>query len=807
MPTKKPAKKAKGVAELFDNPIPSKALVDEVEGAFLEYAMSVIVSRALPDVRDGLKPVHRRILFSMHDTGIRSDRAFVKCARIIGDVMGRFHPHGDQSIYEALVRMGQHFSMTLPLIDPHGNFGSPNDPAAAMRYTEARLHTTAEQLLLNIDEDTIDFIDNFDASVLEPVVLPARIPNLLINGSQGIAVGIATNIPPHNAYEIISAAIHMLDNEEATVSDLMKFIKGPDFPTGALILGVDGLKDAYKKGKGSLRVRGEHAIEENKSKTSIVINAVPYQVAIESIAEKAAEAVEAGTIQGVKDIRNESGQGKTRLVIDLKPGADVNVILNNLYKHTPMQTTIPMNMVALVDGVPRTLRLDEFISEWIKHQKEVIRRRSQFRLDKCEARYHILEGLLRAVDMIDEIIALIRASKDRTVARAKLQLEPFDFSEIQSSHILDLALGRLTELGTKELAIEAKELKAMIKELKALLRDPQLVLELLKNDLGAFLETIDKKRKTKIEKSDSGDIDTTALVAEEDLVINVTARNYVRAVSAASRSAKITSTKDNDVVAKAYELTSLDSILVVTNFGRAYRVSCNDINRDKLVAVSSLITLSSGEVPLNIINMNDTAGIVLISNKGGIKRVDIENLQDIAKRKDGVVCAKLGTDERVISVCDVYDDDDHQMLVVTKNGQGIRFPFVDLRATSRSAGFVKAIKLKDKDEVVGAISVFEDDDCIISTDKGFAKRMRVSNMTLQSRAGSGMRAMKIQPSRGLVNAMCLALGEVTAFVSDVGSVSVDTVSIALQDREGSGVKVKGLSGDVTSIYSVADAVE
>ena len=806
MTVKKPSKKNKVQEELFSAAIPTKALVEEVEGAFLEYAMSVIVSRALPDVRDGLKPVHRRILYSMHDTGVRSDRPFVKCARIVGDVMGRFHPHGDQSIYEALVRMGQHFSMTLPLIDPHGNFGSPNDPAAAMRYTEARLATNAERLLENIDEDTIDFIDNFDASVLEPVVLPARIPSLLINGSQGIAVGLATNIPPHNACEVISAAVYVLDHEEATVNDLMKFIKGPDFPTGATILGVDGLRDAYTKGKGSLRVRGEYLLEESKGRTSIIIHSIPYQISIESIAEKAAEAVESGTIQGVKDIRNESGQGKTRLVIELKPGTDVNVILNNIYKHTPMQTTIPMNMVALVDGVPRTLRLDEFISEWITHQKEVIRRRSQFRLDKCEARYHILEGLLRAVEMIDEIIALIRASKDRGVAREKLQLTPFDFSEIQSSHILDLALGRLTELGQKELAIEAKELKKSIKELKALLRDPALVLALLKDDLNAFLGTIDKKRKTKIEKSDSGIIDTTALVAQEDLIVNVTARNYVRAINAGSRSAKITSTKDNDVVANAYELTSLDSILVVTNFARAYRINCHEINRDKLVAVSSLISLSSGEIPLSIININDVSAIVMLSDSGGIKRVDIENLKDIATRKDGVVCAKLGTSEKVVSVCDVYDDDDHQMLVVTNSGQGIRFPFIDIRASSRSAGFVRAIKLKDKDRVIGAISVFEDDDCVISTDKGFAKRMHVSNMTLQSRAGSGMRAMKLQPSRGTLSAICLALGEVTAFVSDVGAISVPTVSITLQDREGSGVKVKGLSGDVSSIYSVADAV-
>ncbi|MFN8016044.1 MAG: DNA gyrase subunit A, partial [Acidimicrobiia bacterium] len=438
-------------ASLFDEVVPSKALVEEVESAFLEYAMSVIVSRALPDVRDGLKPVHRRILWAMHDAGIRSDRPYVKSARVIGDVMGRYHPHGDQSIYEALVRMGQSFSLSLPLIDPHGNFGSPSDPAAAMRYTECRLSSVADKLLADIDEDTVDFVDNFDASAKEPVVLPSRIPNILINGSQGIAVGIATNIPPHNPIEVIKAAIYLIEHEDATAKDVAKIVKGPDFPTGATILGTDGISDMYTKGRGSIRVRGEHELEENKGKTSIVITSIPYQTSVEAVAEKAVEAVEAGTIVGVKDIRNESGQGKTRLVIECKPGTDTNVVLNNLYKHTTLQTSLPVNMIALVEGVPKTLALDDMLRAWINHQIEVIRRRSSYRLEKAKDRCHIVEGLVRAVDMIDAIIKTIRASKDRSIAREKLIKKPFDFSEIQANHILDLPLGRLTELGQKEL--------------------------------------------------------------------------------------------------------------------------------------------------------------------------------------------------------------------------------------------------------------------------------------------------------------------------------------------------------------------
>lgn len=804
--TKATKKKKKDDPSLFDTHIPTKALVDEVESAFLEYAMSVIVSRALPDVRDGLKPVHRRILWAMHDAGIRSDRPFVKSARVIGDVMGRYHPHGDQSIYEALVRMGQSFSLSLPLIDPHGNFGSPNDPAAAMRYTECRLSLVADQLLADIDEDTVDFVDNFDASQQEPVVLPSRIPNILINGSQGIAVGIATNIPPHNPVEVIKAAIHLIENEEATAKDLAKIIKGPDFPTGATILGTDGISDMYMKGRGSIRVRGEHSLEESKGKTSIVITSVPYQTSIEQIAEKAADAAESGTISGVKDIRNESGQGKTRLVVECKPGTDISVVLNNLYKHTPLQSSVPVNMIALVDGVPRTLTLDDMLRAWVTHQIEVIRRRSAYRLQKAEDRCHIVEGLVRAVDMIDAIIKAIRSSKDRPTARQKLMGTKFVFSEIQANHILDLPLGRLTELGQKELNDELKALLKQIKELTALLKSSAKVRELIKNDLEEFMATLNSPRRTKIEKSDTGDLSTTALVAQEDLIINVSARHYMRAIPVSSKASKISSTKDRDSVRDIYELTSLNSMIVISNLGRAYRIPCYELPKDRLAAISTMVSFTSGEKPVGVIDIDNIEAISLVTNKGGIKKIDAGTLAEIATRKDGVVCAKLSSGEEIISATEVHEDEDHQMVIVTKNGQGIRFYLSDVRSTSRSAGTVRAMKLKDDDIVVSAVSVYEDDDCVITTDKGYAKRMHINSLTLQARGGSGLKAMRIQPSRGLVRSMCIAMGDETTFLTDTAAFDCATTTISLQDREGSGAKVKGLTGSIVAVSPVADSV-
>src|SRR5258708_3976726 len=479
---------------------PSRTLVEEVEAAFLECSMGVIVSRALPDVRDGLKPVQRRILWAMHDSTLRPDRPFVKCARAVGEVMANYHPHGDTAIYDALVRMGQPFSLTAPLIDKHGNFGSPSDPPAASRYTECRLSPLAMELLAGIDEGTVDFEPNYDASRNEPVVLPARFPNLLVNGSQGIAVGMATNIPPHNLAEICNAAVKLIDKPEVTLSELMRIVKGPDFPTGGLIMGDDGIKDAFRTGRGTVRVRAVHQTEAlpRRGGQAIVLTEVPFQTSVAAISGKLTELVLAGKIDGVRDIRNESGQGRTRLVIELRPDTNPQIVLNNLFKHTAAQSTFPVNMVALVDDVPRTVTLQEALQHWLDHQVVVVTRRSQFRLQKAQDRLHIVEGLVKALDMIDAIVKAIRASKDRGAARIALMEKPFGFSGIQANHILDMPSGRLTQLGAHGLDKERKELLVLVKELTGILSKHDVLMGVIRGELIAVRDAHKAPRRTQI---------------------------------------------------------------------------------------------------------------------------------------------------------------------------------------------------------------------------------------------------------------------------------------------------------------------
>src|SRR3954447_21184378 len=506
--------------------IPTRTLQEEAEGAFLEYAMSVIVQRALRDVCDGLKPVQRRILWAMHDANLRPDRPFVKCARVVGEVMANYHPHGDTAIYDALVRMGQTFSLSAPLIDKHGNFGSPSDPPAASRYTECRLSPLAMELLAGIDEGTVDFAPNYDGSRNEPVVLPARFPNLLVNGSQGIAVGMATNIPPHNLAEVCNAALKLIDKPDATLSELMRIVKGPDFPTGGLIMGDDGIKDALRTGRGTVRVRAVHTIEDlpRRGGQAIVLTEVPFQTSVDAIAGKLAELVLAGKIDGVRDIRNESGQGKTRLVIELRPDTNPKIVLNNLFKHTAAQTTFPVNMVALIDGVPHTITLAEALRGWLDHQIVVVTNRTKFRLQKAEDRLHIVEGLVKALDMIDAIVKAIRASKDRGVAREALMSTRFGFSEIQANHILDMALGRLTQLGREELDKERKELEATVKELQRILGKRDALMSVIREELVAIRDAHKAPRRTQIVSDDAGTLDVIALVEDEPYVVTVTAR-------------------------------------------------------------------------------------------------------------------------------------------------------------------------------------------------------------------------------------------------------------------------------------------
>ncbi|MGH9072743.1 MAG: DNA gyrase/topoisomerase IV subunit A, partial [Acidimicrobiales bacterium] len=502
---------------------------EEMERSFLEYSMSVIVSRALPDVRDGLKPVHRRILYAMFDAGLRPDRSHVKCARVVGDVMANYHPHGDAAIYDALARMAQDFSLRHPLIDGHGNFGSP-DPEkgpAAPRYTECRLAPLSLQLMAGIDEQTVDFEPNYDGKTTQPQVLPSRFPNLLVNGSQGIAVGMATNIPPHNLAEIVDATMHVIDHPDATPDDLMAFVKGPDFPTAGLILGRAGIQDAYRTGRGSIKLRAVAEIQEARAGSQrIVVTEIPYQTSVEGISKKIEAAVDSGDLAGIRDVQDDSASRRTRLLIELKRDANANVVLNNLYKHTPLQTSFGVNMLALVDGVPRTLDLAQMLRAYVEHQVDVVTRRTEFRLRKARDRAHIVEGLLRAIDQLDAVIALIRASDDRAAAREGLMSPPFAFSEVQANHILDMTLGRLTRLGRSELEAELAQLRETIALLEAILADPGRLRQVIKDELAEVKAAFAQPRRSRI-TLDPGELGAEDLIEDEDLVVTMSRAGYV----------------------------------------------------------------------------------------------------------------------------------------------------------------------------------------------------------------------------------------------------------------------------------------
>ncbi|HET9689513.1 MAG TPA: DNA topoisomerase (ATP-hydrolyzing), partial [Acidimicrobiales bacterium] len=559
----------------------------EMERSFLEYAMSVIVSRALPDARDGLKPVHRRILYDMHVQGYRPDRLHVKCAKVTGDTMSRFHPHGNSAIYDALARMAQPFSLRHPLIDFHGNYGAPDFPPAAERYTECRLAPLAMHMIDGLDEDTVDMGRNYTNEEDEPTVLPSRFPNLLVNGSQGIAVGMATNIPPHNLGEVIDATLHLLDHPDATPDDLMQFVKGPDFPTGALILGRAGIMDAYRTGRGSIRMRARAEIVEGEGRNAtneIVVTELPYQSSPKAILEKIAELVNAREIDGIRDLRDLSSGDATKLVIYLKRDAVASVVLNNLYKQTSLQTSFGVNMVALVDGVPRTLNLRDALVAYVDHQVEVIRRRSEFRLRKARDRAHIVEGLLKALDMIDAIIALIRGSEDRPAARDGLMADPFAFSEVQATHILDMTLGRLTRLGRADLEEEMAKLRQTIAELEAILNDDAVLRSVIRDEMSVIRNDFATPRRAEI-TFDPGDMDAEDLISDEELVITMTKAGYVKAVQASNfrtqgrggRGVTGGRLKDEDLVTQVIHTSAHAHLLCFSNKGRVYRLRAYEV--------------------------------------------------------------------------------------------------------------------------------------------------------------------------------------------------------------------------------------
>ena len=792
----------------------------EMEQSFLDYAMSVIVSRALPDVRDGLKPVHRRILWAMHDGGLRPDRPHKKCATVVGDVLGKYHPHGDQSVYYALVRMGQDFSVRHVLIDKHGNFGSPdpNDLPAAYRYTECRLSTLATHLLANIDEDTVDFDANFDGSTVEPSVLPARFPNLLVNGSQGIAVGMATNIPPHNLGEIIDATIHVLDHPDATIDDLMQIVKGPDFPTGGQIMGRAGLVEAFRTGRGSIKLRAKAEIVEGPRGEQIVVTEIPYQTSVEQIEQKAADLVNARELDGIRAIRNESAKGVTRLVFDLKKDAPSNVILNNLYKHTPMQTSFAVNTVALVDGVPRTLSLLEVLVHYVEHQREVIRRRSEHRLAKAAKRAHIVEGLLKAIDMIDGIIAAIRASDDKPAARVSLMSAPFEFSEEQAEHILDMPLSRLTRLGKTNLEEELAQLRETIAELEAILGDDAKLRQVIKDEMTAIRDEHANPRRTPIE-FDPGDLDIEDLIDDEELVVMLTRNGYIKSVTADSfrtqgrggRGVQGARLKDEDVVTDIIHTTAHAYLLFFSNLGRVYRLKVHQIpvveRTARGQAMVNLLQMQPGERVQTVIDTRDyeTHRYLFFVTRNGVVKKTRFNEYD-SSRQAGLIAVNLREGDELVRVL-ATNDDDH-ILMVSQMGQGIRFTESDARPMGRNASGVRGMRLREGDRVVSADVVAPDHLLLTVTDGGFGKRTDPDAFSRQGRGGQGVRAMRLHADKGrVVAALMVAEDDDVFVVNDSGiTIRMAVAGISAQGRDATGVRVMNLD-DETIVVSVARVQE
>ncbi len=777
---------------------------EEMEKSFLDYAMSVIVSRALPDARDGLKPVHRRILFGMHDLGVRPDRPHMKCARITGDVMGRFHPHGNQAIYDALARMAQSFSLRHPLIDGHGNFGSPDDPPAAERYTECRLDPLALKMLEGLDEDTVDFVDNYSGEVQEPVVLPARFPNLLVNGSQGIAVGMATNIPPHNLGEVIDATIYLIDHPEASYEELSSFVKGPDFPTGGFILGRSGIVDAYQTGRGSVRIRARAEIEETKRGQRIVVSEIPYQTSISSIATKIEELVRNHDLEGIRDVNDESAKGKTKLVIDLKKDFSANVILNNLYKMTPLQTSFGVNIVALVDGIPRTLNLSQALTAYIDHQIIVITRRSENRLLKAKNRAHIIEGLVKALDLIDQIITLIRSSRDRADAREGLMNNPFDFSEIQANHILDMTLGRLTRLGRTELENELTALLKTITGLEEILNNPTLLRQVIKDDLEEVKKKFATPRKAEIIQY-SGELVTEDLIEDEDLVFTMTKSGYVKTMlvgtfktqARGGRGIQGAKVKEEDLVTQIIHTTSHSYLLFFSNKGRVFRLKAHEVpvreRSARGTAIINLLPLTPGESIQAVIGTREYQEdkfLVFATKQGLVKKTPLSEYDKT--RKDGFIAINLKESDELVKVIQTNGSD--EIFMVSKKGMVIRFSEAEVRPMGRDASGVRGMKLKEFDEVVSFDVARNEADLTIITSLGYGKRTKLHRFNTQARGGQGVRGIRLSSTKGeVVSAFMVGTEDEVVMISSTGvTIRVPVLQISSQGRDASGVRVMNL---------------
>ena len=797
-------------------------LTKEMKTSFIDYAMSVIVSRALPDVRDGLKPVHRRILYGMNELGVTPDKPHKKSARITGDVMGKYHPHGDSSIYEAMVRMAQWWSYRYMLVDGHGNFGSMDgDGAAAQRYTEARMSKIALEMLRDINKNTVDFVDNYDANEREPVVLPARFPNLLVNGATGIAVGMATNIPPHNLGETIDAVKLVMDNPEVTTKDLMEVLPGPDFPTGALVMGKSGIHKAYETGKGSIVLRSRTEIEETKTgRERIVVTEFPYMVNKTKVHEHIVRLVQEKRIDGITAVRDESNREGVRFVIEVRRDASANVILNNLFKMTQMQTSFGFNMLAIQNGVPNILSLRQILDAYIEHQKEVVTRRTQFDKEKAEARAHILEGLLIALDHIDEVIRIIRASETDQEAQAEL-MSKFKLSERQSQAILDMRLRRLTGLERDKIQSEYDELIALIADLADILAKPERVAQIIKEELDEVKRKFADKRRTELMVGEVLTLEDEDLIEETDVLITLSNKGYIKrldqdeftAQKRGGRGVQGTGVKDDDFVRELVSTSTHDHLLFFTNKGRVYRLKGYEIpeygRTAKGLPVVNLLKLDEGESIQTIINVeserSDDAYIFFTTRAGIVKRTSVKEFANI--RQNGLKALNLKDEDELINVLLTQEDTD--IIIGTKLGYAVRFNQSSVRSMSRSATGVKGVNLREGDAVVGARVITDQDEVLIITEKGYGKRTVATEYPTKGRAGKGMKTANITDKNGQLAGLLTVKGDEDLMViTDTGvMIRTNVANISQTGRSTMGVKVMRLdeNAKIVTFTTVAAA--
>lgn len=794
---------------------------EEMKKSYIDYAMSVIVSRALPDVRDGMKPVHRRILYTMNNLALWPEKPFRKSASIVGDAMGNYHPHGDAAIYDALVRLAQDFSLRYPLVNGHGNFGSvDNDPPAAMRYTEAKLAKIALEMLGDIDKDTVDFVPNYDDRLKEPSVLPAKLPNLLINGAYGIAVGMASNIPPHNLTEVINGTIAQIDNPDITNEELMQYIKGPDFPTAGIIVGKDGIKDAYTTGRGKVCLRAKAEIEEdNRGRFKIIVTEIPYQVNKAALVENIAKLVQAKTIEGVSDLRDESDrESGVRIVIELKRDANPNVVLNLLYKHTQLQNTQSMLMLAIVNGVPRVLTLREILAEYIKHRQQVVVRRTKFDLAKAEARIHILEGLRIAIDNIDEIVRIIRAAYDNA---AQKLMDAFGLSEIQAQAILDMQLRRLQGLQRDKIEDEYNELMAFANHCREILASEQMVLDIIKEELYQLRETYGDERKTAITHG-VGDIDFESLIKEENNVITLTHFGYIKRISAdvyksqkrGGKGLTAMNTREEDFVEHIFVTSTHNNIMFFTNTGKVFRLKTYELpeasRTAKGTAIVNLLQLSQGEkiaAVMPVEDFNDDSAYVLMATRNGlIKKTKLSEYANI--RKTGIQAITLKENDEIIDVR--LTDGSNDIVMVTQKGLSIRFTEEDVRAVGRTSMGVKGIDLASDDIVIGMEPIKpvagENGYVLAITENGFGKRSEIEDYRCQGRAGKGVLTYKVTSKTGnIVGVKIVGEDEDVMMITDTGVIiRINVKDISILGRNTQGVTLMRTSdgGKVINIAKV-----